>query len=430
VLPKMDFRKGIPVDCRTMVVVPVLLAPPDDVAAIVSRLEVHWLANADANLHLALLMTPADAPAESMPGDADLLRRAEEGVRALNVRYGGQDTGPFHLLHRKRLWNPGEGCWMGWERKRGQLAEFNRLIAGDRTTTFAGHVGDPRILPSIRFVLTLDADTELPRGAARRLVGTLAHPLNRAEFEPATGRVTAGYTVLQPRVEVTPFGAAASRFTRLFAGDPGLDLYARGTSDVYQDLFGEGIYVGKGIYDPVAFERSLQGRVPDNTLLSHDLFEGIHGRAGLVTDVVLFEDYPADYRRYWRRLHRWARGDWQLLPWLGRRVPLAAGGRGPNRLSLISRWKIVDNLRRTLLPPTLLAFLLLAWALFPGAPVIWTWLGVLVLATPLLSEAMGGLLSAHRVAALPPAIRGVSLRLRPASALWILHVAFLPHRAV
>ncbi len=429
VLPKMDFRKGIPADCRTMAAVPMLLASRDDVAAIVSRLEVHWLANADANLHLALLVTLADAPAESMPDDADLLRRAEEGVRALNARYGGTDTGPFHLRHRKRLWNPSEGCWMGWERKRGQLAEFNRLLAGDQTTTFAGHVGDPRILPSIRFVLTLDADTELPRGAAHRLVATLAHPLNRAEFDPLTGRVSAGYTVLQPRVEVTPRAAAASRFTRLFAGDPGLDLYAGATSDVYQDLFGEGIYVGKGIYDPVAFERSLQGRVPDNTLLSHDLFEGIHGRAGLVSDVVLFEDYPVDYRRYWRRLHRWARGDWQLLPWLGRRVPLAGGGRGPNRLSLISRWKIVDNLRRTLLPPTLLAFLLLAWALFPGWPVIWTALGVLPLATPLLSEAMGGLVSAHRVAALPAAIRGVSLRLRPASALWILHVAFLPHRA-
>ena len=429
VLPKMDFRRGIPLDCRTAVAVPVLLASRDDIAAIVSRLEVHWLANADPNLHLVLLITPPDAPAESMPGDADLLAAAEEGVRALNARYGAEGGGPFHALHRKRLWNAGEGCWMGWERKRGQLAEFNRLLAGDQTTTFAGHVGDPSVLSSIRFVLTLDADTELPRGTAHRLVATLAHPLNRAEFDPRTGRVSAGYTVLQPRVEVTPFGAAASRFTRLFAGDPGLDLYARATSDVYQDLFGDGIYVGKGIYDPVAFQRSLQGRVPDNTLLSHDLFEGIHGRAGLVSDVVLFEDYPMDYRRYWRRLHRWARGDWQLTPWLGRRIPLAGGGRGPNRLSLISRWKIVDNLRRTLLPPTLLGFLLLAWASFPGAPVIWTGLGVLVLATPLLSEAMGGLLSAHRVAALPPAIRGVSLRLRPASALWILHVAFLPHRA-
>jgi cyclic beta-1,2-glucan synthetase len=430
VLPKMDFREGLPDDCRTMVVVSVLLAPEDDVSPLLSRLEIHWLASADANLHVALLVSLADAPERSMPGDVDLVRRVEEGVRALNAKYGQGDSGPFHLLHRKRLWNAGEGCWMGWERKRGKLAEFNCLLAGDEGTSFARHVGDPSFLPTTRFVIALDADTELPRAAARRLVATFAHPLNRAEFDAETDRVTAGYTILQPRIEVTPFGAAASSFSRLFAGDPGLDLYARAASDVYQDLFGEGIYVGKGIYDPVAFQRSLRGRVPENAVLSHDLFEGIHGRAALLTDVVLFENYPADYRGYWRRLHRWARGDWQLLPWLRRRVPLADGGRGSNRLSLISRWKIIDNLRRTLLPPTLLGFLLLAWLAFPGPLAVWTGIAVLVLAAPMLTEAMGGLLSANRLSALPPAVQGVTLRLLPASALWILHVALLSHRAV
>ncbi len=429
VLPKLDFREGLPIDCRTMIVVHAILSPEDDIAPLLSRLEVHGLASADANLHLALLVTLADAPEESMPGDVDLLRRLEAGVRALNAKYGHGASGPFHVLHRRRLWNPGEGCWMGWERKRGQLAEFNRLLAGDHRTSFATHVGDASFLSTTRFVITLDTDTELPRGAARRLVATLAHPLNRAEIETGTGRVTAGYTVLQPRMEVTPSGAASS-LSRLFAGDPGFDLYARASSDVYQDLFGEGVYVGKGIYDPVAFEASLRGRVPENAILSHDLFEGIHGRTALVTDVVLFENYPADYRSYWRRLHRWVRGDWQLLPWLGPRVPLAAGGRAPNRLSLISRWKIIDNLRRTLLPPTLLAFLLLAWVGFPSSPAVWTMIAVLVLAAPLLTEAMGGLLAANRVAALPPAVRGVVLRLRPASVLWILHIALLPHRAV
>jgi cyclic beta-1,2-glucan synthetase len=430
VLPKMDFRDGLPVDCRTVVVEHAILAPGDDASPLLSRLEIHWLASADPNLHLALLVSLADAPAASMPGDVDLVGGIEEGVRALNARYGRGDTGPFHLLHRRRRWNAGEGCWMGWERKRGQVHEFNRLLAGDRETSFAGHVGDPGFLSTTRFVITLDADTELPRGAARRLVATLAHPLNRAEVEGRTGRVTAGYTILQPRMDVPPFGAAASSFAHLFGGDPGLDLYARAASDVYQDLFGEGIFVGKGIYDPVALEASLRGRVPENAILSHDLFEGVHGRAALVTDIVLFESYPADYRSYWRRLHRWARGDWQLLPWLGRRVPLADGGRAPNRLSLISRWKIVDNLRLTLLPPTLLGFVLLAWVAFPGAAALWSAIAALVLAAPLLTEAMGGLLSASRVSALPPAVRGVTLRLRPASALWIMHVALLPHRAV
>ena len=429
VLPKMDYREGLPADCPTMIVVHVILAADDDVSPLLSRLEIHWLANADANLHVALLATPADAPAESMPGDAELVHRLAEGVRALNARYGSGHGGPFHLLHRKRLWNASEGCWMGWERKRGQLAEFNRLLAGDQATTFTHHVGDPGVLPTIRFVITLDADAELPRGAAHRLVGTLAHPLNRAEVDPATARVRAGYSILQPRMELTPFGAGASWFSRLFAGDPGLDLYGRAASDVYQDLFGEGIYVGKGIYDPAAFAQSLHGRVPETSVLSHDLFEGIHARAALVTDIVLFEHYPVDYRSYWRRLHRWARGDWQLLPWLGRRVPLADGRRAANRLSLISRWKIIDNLRRTLLPPTLVGFLLLAWLAFP-APALWTLMAVLVLATPLLTEAMGGLLSAHRFSALPPAVRGVTLCLRSASALWLLHVAFLPHRAL
>jgi cyclic beta-1,2-glucan synthetase len=365
-----------------------------------------------------------------MPGDAELIARLEAGVDALNARYGHGGAGPFHMLHRRRLWNPGERCWMGWERKRGALTEFNHVLAGDATTSLVGHVGDPRFLRTTRFVITLDVDTVLPRGAARRLVETFAHPLNRAEFDERTGRVRAGYTILQPRMEVAPSAAATSAFARICAGDPGLDLYAHAASDVYQDLFGEGIYVGKGIYDPVAFEASLRGRVPDNAILSHDLFEGIHGRTALVSDIVLFESYPADYRSYWRRLHRWIRGDWQLLPWLGRRVPLASGGRAPNRLSVISRWKILDNLRRTLLPPTLLGFLLLAWLLLPGAPVVWTLFAVLVLAAPLLTEAMGGLLSAHRVSALPPAVRGVAWRLRPASVLWILHVALLPHRAL
>ena len=428
VLPKLDLRDGLPADCPTVVVVHAILTPEDDVSPLLSRLEVHWLANADPHLHLAVLVSPADAPEETMPGDGELLRRLADGIEVLNGRHGQGDAGPFHLLHRRRLWNAGEGCWMAWERKRGQVTEFNRLLAGDRETSFAGHVGDPGFLATVRFVITLDLDTELPRGAARRLVGTLAHPLNRAEVDPGTGRVTAGYTILQPRVEVTPF--AASPFSRLFAGDPGLDLYARAASDVYQDLFGEGLYVGKGIYDPVAFEESLRGRVPDNTVLSHDLFEGIHGRAALVTDIVLFENYPVDYRSYWRRLHRWARGDWQLLPWLGARVPLADGGRAPNRLSTISRWKILDNLRRTLLPPTLLGFLLLAWVAFPGVPAVWTVVAVLVLAAPLLTEAMAGMLAAHRFAALPLAVRGVTLRLQPASVLWLLHLTFLPHRAV
>ena len=351
------------------------------------------------------------------------------GIRTLNTRYGDGGAGPFHLLHRPRRWNAAEGCWMGWERKRGKLVEFNRLLAGEGGT-FSLRVGDPDVLRTIRFVVTLDADTELPRDSARRLVATFAHPLNRAEFDKRTGRVVAGYTVLQPRVEVTPLSAEASWFAHVFVGDGGLDLYARAVSDAYQDLFDEGIYVGKGIYDPVAFERSLRGRVPENALLSHDLFEGIHGRTALVTDVVLLEDYPPDYLTHARRLRRWARGDWQLLPWLGRRVPLERGGCGPNPLSLISRWKIVDNLRRALLAPSLFGFLLLAWLGLPGRPAMWTGIALLALAAPALTETAEGLLSTGILGSPTQTLRSMASRARRSIALWLLHTVLLAYRSV
>jgi cyclic beta-1,2-glucan synthetase len=429
VLPKLDFGKGIAPECRTLVVMPALLGDAEDVSALLSRSELHWLANADANLHVALLTDLADAPTETLPQDDELARRTEEGLRALNLRYGEGGTGPFHLLHRPRRWNAAESCWMGWERKRGKLVELNRLLAGDSGTDLSHRVGDPEVLRTIRFVITLDADTELPRDAARRLVATFAHPLNRAEFDERTGRLVGGYTVLQPRVEVTPLSAEASWFAHVFAGDGGLDLYGRAVSDAYQDLFDEGLYVGKGIYDPVAFERSLRGRVPENALLSHDLFEGVHGRTALVSEVVLLEDYPSDYVTHARRLHRWARGDWQLLPWLGRSVALEDGGRGPNPLSLVARWKIVDNLRRTLLAPTLLGFLLVAWLGLPGSPIVWTGVALLALAAPALTETADGLLSTRILVAPSRTFRSVMARARRSIALWALHAVFLAHRS-
>ena len=265
VLPKMDFREGLPVDCRTMVVVSVLLAPEDEVSPLLSRLEIHWLASADANLHLALLVCLADAPEESMPGDVDLVRRLEEGVRALNARYGHGDRGPFHLLHRRRRWNAGEGCWMGWERKRGKLAEFNRLLAGDPETSFAGHVGDPDFLRTIRFVITLDADTELPRGAARRLVATLAHPLNRAELDAADGSrdgrlhdppaAHRGDALRRRRLLVRP---ASSRETRASTSTPARRRTCTRTSSARASTS------ARGSTSRWRSRQSLRGRVPEN----------------------------------------------------------------------------------------------------------------------------------------------------------------------
>src|SRR5437762_13915254 len=260
---------------------------------------------------------------------------------------------------------------MGWERKRGKLEEWNRLVRGAKDTSFAVQVGDVGILPSVRYCLTLDSDTRLPRDAAKKLIGISAHPLNRPSFDPRLRRVTEGYGILQPRVSVTMASAAGSLFARLYAGHTGVDPYTTAVSDTYQDLFGEGIFTGKGLYDVDAFMAALEGRVPENALLSHDLFEGIYARTALVTDVEVVDDYPSSVLAYTRRQHRWVRGDWQILWWLFPYVP-TRGGLTRNRLPLISRWKILDNLRRSLLAPAVVALLLGAWAVLPGSPAAWT----------------------------------------------------------
>jgi cyclic beta-1,2-glucan synthetase len=423
VLPKLDFSKGIPPLCRTIVAVPAMLTSDEEVDSLVGQLERHYLRNPDPNLSFALLTDYGDAEQETMPEDAGLLERARAGIASLNAAYPGE---PFCIFHRRRLWNPQEDTWMGWERKRGKLQEFNRLLRGATDTSFMLQAGNLDAFSEVRYVITLDADTILPRDAAARLIGTLAHPLNQARFDDETGQVTAGYTILQPRTEIQPVSANQSLFTRIFAGDAGLDLYTLAVSDVYQDLFGEGIFVGKGIYDVDAFERSLAGRVPENSLLSHDLFEGIHGRAALVTDIVLYEDYPPHYLMQVRRNHRWVRGDWQLVPWLFPRVPSADGGRQPNPLSLIDRWKIVDNLRRSLYPLALLFFFVAAWTVLPGSPALWTLIALLTPGVNLLTTLLSGVVGLFQDGSL----RALARSLRDAALRWLLFLAFLPYEAL
>ncbi|HEX7555182.1 MAG TPA: hypothetical protein VF338_01055, partial [Leptolinea sp.] len=379
-LPRMDFSEGIPAGNRTMVVVPTLLESNKELNHLLQELELYYLSNPDPQLTFALLTDFGDAPAQQMPEDEQLLSLASAGIQNLNQKYN--QAKPFYLFHRKREWNPSEGVWMGWERKRGKLAEFNRLLLDLGETAYTTRVGNSTILSNIKYVITLDADTSLPQGSANRLIATLAHPLNHAEFAADGRSVVAGYTVLQPRVAIKPTSANRSIFSQIYAGNAGFDLYSFAVSDVYQDLFGEGSYVGKGIYDVAAFERSLAGQVRENTLLSHDLFEGIYGRAALVTDIVLYEDYPSRYLVYARRLSRWIRGDWQLLPWLFPYVR-TENGMAANRLSIINIWKVFDNLRRSLLPPTLLALFALGWLYMPGSPVVWTILVLLPSALPI-----------------------------------------------
>ncbi|MDO8545377.1 MAG: glucoamylase family protein [Opitutaceae bacterium] len=381
-LPRLDFTSGIAPDCRTMVVVPTLLTSVDGVDRLIETLEIHHLANRDQHLHFALLTDFQDAANEVEPDDEPLLARARAGVERLNAKYPSAPHSRFFLFHRPRRWNASERRWMGYERKRGKLAEFNALLRGGPRDCFSAIVGDTAVLPAIKYVITLDTDTQLPRDSARKLAGTMAHPLNQPQFDPVRKIVTEGYGILQPRVGVSLPGAGRSWFVRLFAGDAGIDPYTRAVSDVYQDVFHEGSFIGKGIYDVDAFERALAGRCPENSVLSHDLLESCHARSALVSDVELFEEYPTHYHVDIGRRHRWIRGDWQVSQWLLPRVPGASARRIANPLSHLSQWKIFDNLRRSLVPVALLLFLLGTWVLRPELSGLGLLLALTIVALP------------------------------------------------
>jgi len=378
IVPKMDFReRGTPPEWRTAVVVPTLIGSVDAAREAVEHLEVQFLANRDPHLQFALLTDFLDAPSETMPDDAAILDAAAEGIAALNEEYARGNAPPFYLFHRPRCWNEGEGVWMGWERKRGKLANFNQYLRGGARDAFSRIVGDTTSIGDVKLVITLDSDTVLPPDAAELLVGAMAHPLNRPVFDEERGLITQGYGILQPRVGVSLTSAYRSRFASIHSGHPGVDPYTTAVSDVYQDLFAEGSYTGKGIYDIDAFERATHGRFAENVLLSHDLIEGAFARAGLVTDIELYDDYPTRYLTYMRRKHRWIRGDWQILRWIGPAIARADGRPEPNRLSAISRWKIFDNLRRSTVEIFQLLLLVAGWTVLPTSRVAWT-AGILV----------------------------------------------------
>ena len=393
-LPALELREGVPPSLRTMVAVPTLLTTRADVEEQIERLEVRYLASAESDLRFALLSDWTDSATERAPGDDELLGAAAEGIARLNRRHGPAADGErFLLLHRRRVWNDGEGKWMGWERKRGKLHELNRLLRGATDTTFLAVGGRPPVVPSgVRYVITLDADTRLPRGAARRLVGKMAHPLNRPTLDPRSGRVVEGYAVLQPRVTpALPTGREGSLFQRVFSGPCGIDPYAFAVSDVYQDLFGEGSYTGKGIYDVDVFEAALEGRVPESTLLSHDLLEGIFARAGLVSDIEVVEEFPSRYDVAAARQHRWARGDWQLLPWILGRGRVSSGEPARRAIPLIGRWKMMDNLRRTLSAPAAFLALLGGWTLPFASAAVWSGFVLSMIALPALLPFLAGI---------------------------------------
>ena len=440
ILPRLDFCNGIPAEHQTVVVVPTILTDSREVDDLLDAMEVRFLANRDENLAFALLTDFRDAPQEHMAEDEALLQKARSGIEALNAKYHGiadsagavsegngssngngdgsgngsphdtgdafppkaPGTGHFFLFHRSRQWNPSEGAWMGWERKRGKLEQFNDAVRG-QDGGFDTVVGPLDSLQGVRYAITLDSDTQLPRDSARLLAGTLAHPLNRPVFDEKLGRVTEGYGVLQPRVGISMPSASRSRFARLFGGDAGIDPYTRAVSDVYQDAFDEGSFIGKGIYDIDAMRKSVGRRFPENHILSHDLLEGAYSRAALVSDVMLFEDYPSAYPADVSRRYRWIRGDWQIAPWLLPRVPGTDAAPVPSPISALSRWKIFDNLRRSIVPPALVGLLLLGW-LVPGGALAATLLVVGMYLLPALLTAAAEL--ARQPADLSPAHHG------------------------
>ncbi len=457
-LPALGLRDGVPSHLRTLVAVPTMLTTTAAIEEQIERLEIHHLASPEGDLHFALLSDWTDAAGEHADGDEALLEAAVAGIARLNLRHGPAPGGArFLLLHRRRVWNASEAHWIGWERKRGKLHELNRLLRGARDTTFMTVDGMSPVPPAgVRYVVTLDADTRLPRDTVRRLIGKMAHPLNRPRFDAALGRVVEGYAVLQPRVTPSlPVGQEGSLFQRIFSSVSGIDAYASAVSDVYQDLFGEGSYAGKGIYDVDVFEASLAGRVPESTLLSHDLFEGVFARAGLASDVEVVEEYPARYDVGALRHHRWARGDWQLLPWILGRNPASATAasatsvsampgsatqvsampasatrdRSSGTVPALGRCKMLDNLRRTLSAPAAVAGLFAGWAMPFHAALVWTIFVLATIVLPTLIPVIGAIPPRRPGITIASHLRALGSDFRLAMTLSALIVTFLAHQA-
>ncbi|MDZ7660138.1 GH36-type glycosyl hydrolase domain-containing protein [Fodinibius sp.] len=390
ILPKLKFDGAIPDEYRTVVIVPTMLSSPSDVEAQFELLEIRALANSNESLQFAIVSDFLDAETETRESDDAIMEAARQQINRLNVQYHSKYGDKFLFFHRKRLWNNAEQKWMGWERKRGKIEEFNQLLKNkDAQTSFIEIPEDFLVSVQkfpIKFVITLDADTKLPPGSAQMLIGAAAHPLNRAEIDSEKNIVTKGYGIFQPRISIPPKSANKTMFAKIYSGNVGLDPYTTAVSDIYQDLFGEAVFTGKGLYDLDAFDSVVGNRFPENQILSHDLLESTYLRAALLTDIELFDDYPTTYVSFSKRLHRWIRGDWQILSWLFNRVPKGGTEKERNPINSISRWKIFDNLRRSINPAALLLFLLAGWIFLPGSALIWTAAVFGIMAFPIYSS--------------------------------------------
>ena len=426
-LPKYDFQEGVPDEYRTFVVVPTLLLSRQNVENLLGNLEIHYLANRDPNILFALLTDFADSATPTGPNDF-LLDECARGIERLNARYASRNYSPFYLFHRPRLWNESEQRWMGRERKRGKLNDFNEFLLG-HADAFHTKAGDLSRTGNVRFVITLDSDTQLPRDTAKKLIGAMAHPLNRPVVDPKRKVVTEGFGLLQPRVGVSIQSSVRSRLARIYSGQVGYDPYATAVSDVYMDLYGQASFTGKGIYDVAAFEGAA-GRFPDNTLLSHDLIEGEHVRVGLVTVDEVIDDFPARYEAFCKRKHRWVRGDWQIVRWLFPTVPGRDGKTERNELPLISRWKIFDNLRRSLMEPAVLAMFVAGWTLEPDYGFAWSIVGLALFVLPVWFDLIVAAIRIPPPRFIKPYFREVGWRFARGHLDALLTLTFLPQQAM
>jgi cellobiose phosphorylase len=427
-LPRMDFSKGIPTEYRSLVVVPTLLASEEYIEELIEGLEIRYLANREDNLHYALLTDFTDARAASMPQDEALVSLAKTRIEGLNEKYKSPEGNTFFLFHRPRKWNPREKKWMGYERKRGKISALNAFLRNRGRDEFSLIVGNVQELTNIKYVVTLDSDTQLPRESVWRLIATMAHPLNHPIYDPNKKRVTAGYGILQPRVAPSIPKTATSLYLRMQGSLQGIDPYTQVSSDVYQDVFGEGSYIGKGIYDVDVFEQALDGVFPENRILSHDLLEGCYARSGLISDVHLYEETPAQYETDVKRHHRWIRGDWQIGAWM---LPFYTNGNGrltKNKLSGLSKWKIFDNLRRSLMSLALTLLLLLGWFLLPF-PWFWTAAVTVIVLLPVMAAAGWQLINKPEDVTLSSHFIEVGISVRDFLIRFIFGLAVLPYEA-
>lgn len=428
IIPKIDIKEDIPDKFRTMVIIPALLTDSKRTVELISQLEVHYLANNHKNLHYAIVGDFRDSETQDCLKDQEIIKSASDALDELNSRYSPESKDVFSFFLRRRKWNPTESVWMGWERKRGAIVEFNRLLKGHFDTDFFIKKGDLSILRKIKYVITLDCDTKLPGNAAKRLVGAMAHPLNHPILNEDGNRVVQGYGLLQPRIGISIESANRSHFSLTFSGQTGIDPYTSAVSDVYQDMFGEGIYVGKGIYDVDIFYELLNNALPENSILSHDLLEGCIVRSGLITDVELIDSYPSSYLAYSMRLHRWTRGDWQLIPWLFAVIPDSYGNLAKNPLTHICKWKLLDNLRRSLINPSLL-LLLFGLALLPPSPIPWLIILGSMLFFPLITKTFEALLKAFTELRLKNVIVNYIFDSRKLINQSLLSLVFIPYQS-